>query len=586
MSTIQQPTRPEPIIDIEKAHADMSYRDAMRHRCETDHFFLGRVMGLNPFIEETHRAVANFYFPKNKNLPIAEQHPIKRRMQLDPRDTAKTTFGRVDSVQWVCAFPETVTILNATATQALGAAISLSIATNFWRPKGSIEKPLHALYPELVCTKEPFKGYDTHWNTNNHNELDIDRTIAFTSPYSTQSGWHPWIMNPDDMVETNNSGIRATHERREGVISTYETNKNAVRAGGYINMRGTRYHPFELYGKVLNALDIENPEASGWKLLIRSAVIVRNSLERLEPGKFPSPDEVILPFEKMGLTYNVLRQKFLDDYESFMCQQQNDPLGGMVPIVSEARWTTSTLTPERVPTHRDGETYICWRLPWGMKKETSYLEGACVRVTDGRVYVVDCWQSTYIPSRIAEHIVTICKQQRPDAVLLLDTPGAEAMWPAIKTEAARKNIGMPLRWANWSEDGIQRAQQFKTMEPMMKSGRLLFSTGMTKGSECHRQFVNFGLVQETGIAECVQALTGMAPMSAIRASLEEEEMELQQRTWERGMYESQMAQLMSGGRTVVDEQVKKRAAAHVAAIQSTTTMTRMGFPPLPGGLDG
>ena len=517
-------------------------------------------------------------------MPLTDQHEIKRRLQLDPRDSAKTTFGRVDSVQWLLAFPVDATILSASATQPLGRAISKSIAQVFYQERSSEEKPLHVLYPELVTRKEPFKGKDDDsWNTRSHNDLDMDFSLRFTSPQSTQSGWHPWIMNPDDMVDTKNSGIRANNEVREGVISTYETNKNAVREGGFINMRGTRYHPFELYGKSLSTLDIENPEESGWKLLIRSAVIWRDN-DRLEPGRFPPEDQVELPFKAMGLTYAVMRRKFLDDYESFMCQQQNDPLGGMVPIFNEKMFTSSTITPERVPTHRDGQTYICWRLPWGMKKETSHLEGACVRIADGRLYVVDAWQGNYIPSRLAEHIVAEQKKHRADGVLLLDTPGAEAMWQPIKNEAARKNISMPLQWSDWMDDAIQRAETIKQMEPMMKSGRIVFSTGATKAVEVRRQFVNFGLVQETGIVECIQKLTNMAPLSALRANLEDEEIEMQTRAQEHGLYHSLMSQ--QGGRTVINDAAIKSARAHVAAMQRTTTMTRLGFPSLPGGLDG
>src|SRR5947209_7938683 len=108
------------IIDTDKLSSDAEYRNEFRHRCVTDHFFLAKMMGFKDFNERIHRPVVDLYFPKNVNLEIKDQHPIKFRMHLDPRHTFKTTMGRVDSLQYVLAFPEDITILNETATQPLG----------------------------------------------------------------------------------------------------------------------------------------------------------------------------------------------------------------------------------------------------------------------------------------------------------------------------------------------------------------------------------------------------------------------------------------------------------------------------------
>lgn len=301
------------IIDTDKLLVDGQYHQEMRHRFEADHFFAALVLGFDKFNREVHQSAVDLYFPKNRNLSIPEQHHIKQRMHLDPRFTFKTTLGRVDDMQWISAFPDTVTILEESSTQPLAAEIGKALHYFCWAGAGKRGHLYRQLYPELVFDgKEPFGK----WNTPNHRveSLDLDSTVDYTSPKSTQSGWHPWVLNPDDMVETLNSGIKASDDVRKGVISTYRTNKNTMQAGGFINIRGTRYHPFDLYGDVLSTMDPKR-----WKVLIRAALTVKDGA-RLMPGEFPREEDLILHFPMIeSLRYAELREKFFDEYESFMC---------------------------------------------------------------------------------------------------------------------------------------------------------------------------------------------------------------------------------------------------------------------------
>lgn len=567
------------MLDLQKLYDDAAYREDMRHRCVTDHFFLARLMGFNDFLESVHRPAVDLYFPKNPNKSIADQHPIKKRMHLDPRGTFKTTLGRVDTLQWILAFPELVTIVNESATQKLAKEISRGTANYLCEYKSPSQEIL-ALFPELICQKWPFHNDAEEWNTPNHTQKEIDPTLAFSSPLSTHSGWHPWVYNPDDMVETNNSGIHAAPDARERVISRYETNKNTVRGGGYINMRGTRYHPFDLYGKQLKQIDLENPEATGWKLLIRSALVVKNG-ERLVPGEFPAREDITLCFPELPeLTYEACRTKFYDDYESFMCQQMNDPKGGHIPTFDEKVYAGCEIDQERIPTY-GGETFTCWRLPYGGRAGMEkYAEGVAARIVEGRVYILDCWQGTYAPSNLAERMIRAHKQYHADAMMIISTPGSEYMGNHVRNEAAKKNVSMkPIRWLYWEEQEDRRRSAIKQLEPMLKAGRILFSTGMAKGVECRRQFVHFGLVEENGIIECVSKFADLVPLSAMRANMEEEEIEAQRRAWESAQLNYIMEQQ---GMPKVEEQAK-RVTAHRQAMQRATTFA---MPSLPGGLDG
>lgn len=527
-----------------------------------------------------HKRVADMYPVKNPNVKIQDVDPIKNRMLLDPRFSWKTTGARIEKVQWICAFPEEITILNETATQPLAKKISKVIARNFHVPRYSKPRVLMQIFPELAVDKEPFGNGGESWNTPQHaaSELDeIDDTISFTSPQSTQSGWHPWIINADDMVESKNSGARANPEVRQGIIDLFDTNKNTLVPGGYMYLTGTRYHPFDLYG-----VRLEDMDPSQWKVVVRSSMERRDG-SRLLPGEFPPEDEVILHFPDIpGLDYKSLRTKFHENYETFMCQQQNDPQGGHTPTFDDKLYDACEIDVEKVPSW-EGETFTCWRLPYGSKPATNkFVEGACGRVLDGRVYIIETWRFGGTPSHIAEMMVQCHKRSGASGLMVLETPGHEGYVVQLRNEAARKNISLRIQYSYWEENESYRSGQIKQMEPLMKVGRLLFQRGMTRGADCRKQFVHFGLIEETGLIECVQKMADHVPLSQLRANMEEDEIEWHRRSWERGMVTEFMEQQ---GMMQVEEQARRQVEAHVQAVEAATT-TSWGMPPLPGGLDG
>lgn len=562
-------------LDLVRLDVDSDYRNEARHRAITDHFFLADILGpgFDKFVPRIHQPVVDLYFPKNPGLPIEEQHPKKNRMHLDPRGTYKTTMGRVDSLQWILAFPEEIAILNETATKPLAETISQSIASFFWKPKDAPPTVLQRVFPELCVGKKPTGVWDTPVRILG----SLDNTLNFTSPRTSQSGWHPWVECIDDMVDTENSGIHASDDLRQSVIDTYYTNKNTLRPGGYINLRGTRYHPFELYGDVLDKL-----EPDEWKVLIRPAMIVKSS-RKLLPGEFPDRDDVILNFPEMReMDYRSLRQKFFDNYESFMCQQQNDPQGGHIATFDEDLYMSMLVKPERIPNL--GETYICWRLPYGGKEYMAGLaEGAAARVWEGKVYIIDAWGGNYTPSRLAEKIVRECKEHQAQMLMLEDLPGTEYMEGSIRNEALRRNASVRMQWMEFQDDDNVRSERIKQLEPQARAGRVLISTASGKAGELKRQLCNFGLVRENGLMDCISRLASKVPLSLMRQEIEDDEAEMQLRRKHELMFHFVHGADMGAGLAELDSQKRREQEAQAAAMQA---LENMGLPDILGGLDG
>lgn len=568
-----------PIFDIEKLRSDDNYRSDFRQRFETDHFFAARVIGYNDFTEATHRPAVDLYFPKNRNIPIQDQSEIKKRIILDPRHTLKTSLKRVDRLQWIVAFPEDITILNQSATQKLAKEVAAKTADHFYQPRGTAPTLLQVAYPELVTLTMP----DVPWNTGIRRRGgagDMEYTLDYTSPQSTQSGWHPWIVDNDDVEDTNNSGISADPDVRHKVITTCSQNENLLRDGGYIFTGGTRYHPLDYYGKCLRLAEL-NP--SNWKVLVRSSLTVKDG-SRLMPGEFPEEEEVICHFPQFTrLRYKALREQFYDDYEVFMCQQQNDPMGGSVPKFDDRLFSSCLITPERVPIHYTSEVFICWRPQYAGKKDMErYTEGVAARILDGKVYILDAWQGVYGPSALAKKIVDEQRRHQANATSIIGVPGSDYIATHVRNEAARRNTSIRLQWLDYEDDDIERAKKMENLEPLMKVGRVLFSTGMRKMVECKDQFLHFGLTRENGIIECISRMADRIPLSSMRANMEEEELEHQRRRREDAMAANWLDQQ---GMPTVDEIALQRAKAHQAAMEKAQNQTFF-MPPLPGGLDG
>lgn len=577
------------ILDTDKIESDAAYREDLRHRFLKDMFFAAEMLGYPDFVPRVHQAAVDLYGPKVPTLPMFAQPCKKNLLHLDPRHTFKTSLKRVDRVQWLCAFPEEVTFLCESATQPLATAIGKHTAKYFYKPKGASPTVFQKLFFESVTEKDPaYSSVDSQrwaWNLPNRRLVgagDLDTTLAISSPESTQSGWHPSHIDPDDVEDTKNSGIDASPEVRNRVINVCAQNENLLRSGpegmGYIRIGGTRYHPFDFYSKCIERAK-ENPEA--WGVLIRSSIARKDGCPFL-PGEFPAEDDLIFYWPEFPqLRYKILREKYLDNYESFMSQQQNDPQGGNVPTFPEKLYASCAIEEERLPRRNDAETFICWRPRYGGKPGMAkFSEGAAATVVDGKVYVKECWQSAYTPSSEAERIVAAAKENDADGVMIIDVPGCEYLAAHIRNEAAKRNRSVRIQWLEFEEDDNRRTGAIKQLEPLMKVGRVLFSTGMSKAAECQKQFVHFGLVEENGIVECISRFAALVPISQMRANMQEEEIAWQRRRREDALVQSFLSQQ---GMPAMDEQAQQEMTAHLAAMQKTATWS---MPPLPGGLDG
>jgi hypothetical protein len=281
------------------------------------------------------------------------------------------------------------------------------------------------------------------------------------------------------------------------------------------------------------------------------------------------------------MDYESLRDLFYADYETFMCQQMNDPMGGAVVTFTEQMWAAAQMDEERIPPV--GETLLYWRAPYGGKPVMAvYDEGAMVRVVNGKLFVLDAWKGIYSPTARATKIVQAMKEHEADALVIEAAPGTEFIGADLRNEGLRQNRSVRVQWVPFEEDDHVRLGRMKKAEPLMKAGMLLFSTRMKHLADCRKQFINFGLLQENGIVDCISRATDLVPSSLWRAEMTEEELEYQRRKREDAQWNQIFGQM---GMNAVGEEAQRQALATVMALESVK-MAAGGVAPLPGGLDG
>lgn len=548
------------ILDLERLDDnDAEYHKELRHRCQTDGLFLAPLLGYHDFVPRLHQPVVDLYIQKQPGLSIDAQHPIKNRMHLDPRHTFKTSYKNVDTTQWIITFPD-ITIANITATKSLATKLTRRQAVVFLRRKNRPLTVFQKLWPEYLIDK-----LTGTYTAPCRLEESVEPTLYSTSVGSTQSGEHPWIWNSDDPVDTENSGIDASDESRNRVWNSYSTNINTLRLGGYNNICGTRYHPFDLYGRLLGSMDTDE-----WKTLIRSSVRVIDG-ERLVEGEWPKPHEMELLFPEL-LSYQFLKGKFLPDYRSFMCQQQNDPQGG--GVAAFPKYAQCAVREERLPS--TGEVRICWRLASDAKDfMKNYAEGAAVLYQGNRCYVVDAWRGVFTLSELCIRIIRGCKRHSCGELIIERTPGSESVIPHIQNEGTRQNWSVQIEQPEFESDDSRRKGRCRQMEPLQKAGRFWVSTGSGQYEEMKRQFTNFGLIEQNGLVDTISRLVLKWPTSVLAGEVTAEQREMYRAAAEQNMFEVIYG---AGGRVEIEQALQQE--------QQPKATNSYGLTPMLGGLDG
>jgi hypothetical protein len=188
----------------------------------------------------------------------------------------------------------------------------------------------------------------------------------------------------------------------------------------------------------------------------------------------------------------------------------------------------------------------------------------------------------FTPSRLAEKIVKTCKEHHTGNVLMEEMPGVQYIEGHIRNEAIRKNWSLRIQWLEFQEDDNLRIERIRNLEPMARAGRLCISTSAGKAGELRNQFLNFGLVEQNGIVDCVSRLCAKVPISVMRAEIDEDEADEHIRRQHLNMHNFIFGAQAEGVRELEDRR-QREIEAHELAMSK---VNNLGLTDILGGLDG
>jgi hypothetical protein len=209
------------------------------------------------------------------------------------------------------------------------------------------------------------------------------------------------------------------------------------------------------------------------------------------------------------LSYEFLQEEYSGDFETFMSQYMLDSYGAADIIFSEDEVLHAMTDETRLPL--EGDVYMAARFPCTSMKWMTTT--AAVGVLDaGRLYIVDVLQGRFKPSDLAKALHTMARKHGVHSVRVEDSPGARTLDAVIGNYSLTTGWPLHIEWLEFEKDSAARDSRIRSIEAMINTGRLKFSSGV-KTKPLVNGFIQYGMIDETGLPDVVARLTDSLPVS-------------------------------------------------------------------------
>lgn len=496
--------------------SDFTYEQQakLRHKCQTDLFFLGKEVLNKDFVEGTHRAMCDFYVKKDPSFKtfkeFAQQYGGPRdRMQLVPRETYKSSIKVVDNLQWIINWAE-IRILTVTSTQDLSTAFIDELSTYFTvrgkavrNPEtGLVEGGRPTLFQELFpqhCITETEGSSGEFW-TPARNQcppelLFKDPTAGVLSIESSTSGWHCDVLDYDDPVSDRNSETSNQLEKLENRIAMiYELLMNY----GFRHTVATRYHPQDPYGQLAESHGIKelygDYESEGLKYTCRPCWWLKGSKTFAQPDYktwTPKEEDVDLFFPE-GAPFEALKKKFKNP-KIFFSQQLNDPQESAMLSFTPELVRGAIIDRSAVP--KNGSVFIAWDFAFVTRSHNDFSVGAVGLLDEQRRWwITDIVRGRFNFSDRVYHVVDSISRYSPKRTAIEDVLGTrDAMTEPLNRQAKLLNVPLDIDWINLGR-GTEDAKliRMSTLHPWLTEKRLFFVNSILDIDVVVKEFVNIG----------------------------------------------------------------------------------------------
>lgn len=483
--------------------SDDVLREEGRLLAKTNLLALLYVLGYTKIDPVIHREALQYFLPRDLSKPVWRQGEgqLTKGTLLYPRATYKTTIDEGDCVQEVICFPLDCILFILAANQKLADAMVDNVAAHFTRPKHAAATLFQSLFPELCI---PPNARETGKFSAGLRQVEPpikEHAVMGFSVESGVSGWHCWRLKCDDIA--NNRNMKNETSQAE-VYRNYRINRKMLNPGGIEDKLGTRYGPFDPYG-----LELQKSRPGSYRYVIKPALRLRNG-QRLDANGFPPREEMELLFEPLGLTYELLRDDYDNDYSSFMTQYMNDAMGDNEVTFAEAELLGAVKPAETLPI--DGELFIHWRMP-NRGSGWKHAAAAVGMLRNNRMHIIDAIHGSYKPSLLAAKVVQLAKKHDAAQVYIEASPGAQQLDPTIRNYALTMGYPLSIHWTEFQAEQGVRETRLKGLEPLLAANRLVFSSELSQWKAIYEQFSHFGIVGEDGLVDVIAQACEWLPKS-------------------------------------------------------------------------
>jgi hypothetical protein len=479
---------------------DDNLREDGRRCCKNNLLALAYVLGYCMITEDVHHEAISF-FPRldpDKTVEELALNEKRRRSLLYPRNTYKSTLDLVFCVQVIIVYFMTVAILLMSGGKDLAIAFVDQVASFFIKPPNRPATLFQALFPELCITKQKAPGEFTPALRQNEPKI-IEPAIWANSIASSTTGWHPDVLILDDVHNNRNSRSFTTRRR---ITKDYKLARKVLKPTGIELKIGTPYG----IGDIFND-ELLTSRPGSYDRIYKPAMKLRNG-DRLDANGFPEEDDIELLLPSI-LSYEFLREEYEAEFESFMSQYMLDSYGAAEVVYSESQLLAAMVDEGNVP--MEGQVFIHWRLPCRTQHWATANCGIGI-LNRNRVFVTDVLQGHYKPSVLARLIHDTARSHGLHTIAIEDAPGARMMQSSIENYALSTGWDIRIQWTPFEEIG-ERDTRIRNMEALLPSGRLLFSKGIKKLKPVIEGFLQYGMMDETGIPDVVSRLADNLPQS-------------------------------------------------------------------------
>lgn len=500
---------------------------ALRHRCRTDHFYLGNHILDFTFQEDVHRALFDAMLQKDPTKPLHAQDTIRRRLILWARQHYKTSAEVVEIVQLILCFPN-ITILIVSGKQGLAQEI-LGMAKDAFEANEKLAK----LFPEY-CGKK--LGNQSRFSVRCRKVAGNVRggTVNISSAKSTKSGVHADVLFLDDLQHDQNYQTADLIAKAHKAYVAFSG--PIMKDGGLLYVLGTRYVNMDIYGQILETITLKGmaplkvhktyqitptwTEAnhisadghwlvsvrSCWKKYVNQLGVV-DKVELLFPKREDKKSG-----EPKGFTLENLLQILRDDPVHFTCQYENNPNPGGMQLFTEELWEECSVIAQQLPER--GPIVCIWDLAWSLKLKQDRTVGIAVRIgPDRRAYVIDAIVGRYDPTTLVKWVVILANRHKANKVYVEESPGAKLLIPSINYFChINKMRGIPLEFIGLGRgEKAMKDIRIHALQPMMNAGKILFFSGMENFEEIRQEFVNYPTAPHDDCPDAVSRLIDLLP---------------------------------------------------------------------------